>query len=115
MRAKTIFYLLVIFMLIYDPAFGQQIPVTPDSSKLYANIQSYSKRNKFTSLMYGMIFRPVGIIAPKKKIKKKINTKLLQKPYSAFEGKIIRNISIETLDPFGYSLANPLGAEGNFF
>ncbi|MDP4270269.1 MAG: hypothetical protein Q8909_09095 [Bacteroidota bacterium] len=32
--------------------------------------------------------------------------KLIQKPYNTFEGKTIRQINIQTLDPFGYSIAD---------
>lgn len=38
------------------------------------------------------------------KRKKKTYKKLIQKPYSTFEGKTIRHIYVETLDPFGYSI-----------
>ena len=52
--------------------------------------------------MHGMFFKPV---APGIK-KKKTYKKLIQKPYSTFEGKVIRHISITTLDPFGYLIAD---------
>lgn len=64
---------------------------------MYRDIQTYSKKNKFTKFMYGMIFEPV--IIKKKKVKKII----VRKRFRAFEGKIIRHINIVTLDPFGYS------------
>lgn len=38
-----------------------------------------------------------------------------QKPYSAFEGKIIRRINIKTLDPFGYSIDDTTVKMQNFF
>ena len=53
-----------------------------------------------------MVFKPVANVTPKKKAVKKRYKKLIQKPYSTFEGKTIRNINIETLDPFGYSISD---------
>jgi hypothetical protein len=102
-------------VLFIENVNSQEIPTASDSTKLYENIQSYSKRNKLTGFVYGMIFKPVEGFSPKKTPRKKVNKNLIRKPYSAFEGKIIRNISIESLDPFGYSIANPLGEPENFF
>ena len=48
--------------------------------------------------MYGLIFKPVALI----KLEKGPH-ELLRLPYSDFEGKIIRKISVLTLDPFGFS------------
>ncbi|MDP4208208.1 MAG: hypothetical protein Q8928_05275 [Bacteroidota bacterium] len=94
-------------------AFAQQTPVKTDSTHLYKTIETYSKRSKFGSFMYKLIFKPVAIIS-KKKVKRKVYKKLIQKPYSAFEGKTIRHINIETLDPFGYSIADTLVTSQNF-
>ncbi|MCK9399736.1 MAG: hypothetical protein M0Q51_07030 [Bacteroidales bacterium] len=60
--------------------------------------------------MYRLVFKPV---APSSK-KKKVYKKLIQKPYSTFEGKIIRHINIVTLDPFGYSIADTIVTSQNF-
>ncbi|MCA1759096.1 MAG: hypothetical protein LC658_04945, partial [Bacteroidales bacterium] len=43
-----------------------------------------------------------------------VNKRLIQKPYSSFEGKIIRHINITTLDPFGYSIGDTISASQNF-
>jgi hypothetical protein len=64
--------------------------------------------------MYSLIFRPVNSNSHLKKGKKKVYKKLIQKPYSAFEGKIIRHINIETLDPFGYSIGDSIQSSLNF-
>jgi hypothetical protein len=63
---------------------------------MYKDIQTYSKKHKFTKFVHKLVFKSIN---PKKKIKKK----LVQTNYLQFEGKIIRNINIVTLDPFGYS------------
>jgi hypothetical protein len=46
--------------------------------------------------------------------KRKSYKKLIQKPYSTFEGKVIRHISITTLDPFGYVVDDSLVEPANF-
>jgi hypothetical protein len=106
---------LLIFSLLFSvSAYAQETPTKEDSTKLYANIQTYSKKSKFAGLVYGLIFNPVAINSPKKKGKKKATTKQVQKPYSSFEGKVIRHIYIETLDPFGYSVSDTSRTRQNF-
>ncbi|WP_235893257.1 BamA/TamA family outer membrane protein [Flavobacterium franklandianum] len=46
--------------------------------------------------MHKLVFKPIN---PKQILRKKV----VRQNYQAFEGKIIRNINIITLDPFGYS------------
>jgi hypothetical protein len=77
-------------------SFSQENVPKKDSSKTYKDIQTYSKKHKFTKFIHKLVFKPIN---PKKK-KTKI---IVQQNYQAFEGKIIRNINIVTLDPFGYS------------
>tara|TARA_R110000868_G_scaffold243900_4_gene500029 strand:- start:1282 stop:3060 length:1779 start_codon:yes stop_codon:yes gene_type:complete len=74
-------------------SFSQINKVEKDSTDMYKSIQTYSKKNKLTKFMYGLIFQP---IRSKAKIPK-------QKKHKNLDGKIIRNIKIVTLDPFGYS------------
>ncbi len=106
MWSKKIFIYLIVFILTSDFAFAQKTPAKKDSTNLYKNIESFSKRSKFTKFIYRLVFKPVAAITKKKKGKKKVYKKLIQKPYSSFEGKTIRHINIETLDPFGYSIAD---------
>ncbi len=95
------------FFLIAINAFAsaQEIPAKADSTHLYKNIETYSKRNKFNTFIYRLFFKPVSIIS-KKEIIKKGYKKLIQKPYSTFQGKIIRKINIVTLDPFGFTASD---------
>ncbi|MCX6320529.1 MAG: hypothetical protein NTX93_01825 [Bacteroidia bacterium] len=111
---KKYFILFFVSFLLSDFVFAQQIPVKKDSTILYKNIESFSGRSKFTQFMYSLVFKPVTIISKKKEVQKKVYKKLIQKPYSAFEGKIIRNIDIVTLDPFGYSATDTTVAKQNF-
>ncbi len=66
---------------------------------MYRDIEKYSNKRKFTRFIYKLIFEPVA----KQKIRKSSFQKIKRVNYAQFEGKIIRNIKITTLDPFGYS------------
>jgi hypothetical protein len=105
-------------------AFGQEalakkdttihgLATKKDSTQLYKNIETFSKRTRFTKFAYGLFFKPAS---PKKqKGTKHGYKKLTQKPYSDFEGKIIRHINIESLDPFSYSIADTIKVSTSFF
>jgi hypothetical protein len=89
---------LILILLLFcccPVSFSQVDKPKKDSSAVYKDIQTYSKKRKFTKLMHKLIFRPVNL-----KVKKE---KVVRKKYLAFEGRIIRNINIITLDPFGFS------------
>ncbi len=77
-------------------SFSQENEPKKDSSKVYKDIQTYSKKHKIIDFFHNLIFEPIN---PKKKKEKKV----VRQRYQEFEGKIIRNINIITLDPFGYS------------
>jgi hypothetical protein len=76
------------------------LKVTQDSVTFKA-IEKYSLKSKFTRFIHGLIFKHVipDVKHPPKKTK-------IKKPkvFRKAEGKIIRNIFITTLNPFGYSL-----------
>jgi hypothetical protein len=112
---RNIVILFFISLFASDYAFSQETPVKKDSTQLYRDIESFSKKSRFTNFIYRMVFKPVKAVLPKKLAKKKRYKKLIQKPYSTFEGKTIRNINIETLDPFGYSVTDTNVAPNNSF
>lgn len=99
---------IVLFLLVFtfESGFSQNAPEKKDSSQVQKNIESFSGRHKFTRFIYHLIFKPTPAKSSIKKAKKKRPVKPIQKSYSNFEGKIIRNIHIETLDPFGYSISD---------
>lgn len=101
---KTILLLSIFSIFTLGLAHAQETPAKKDSTKVYKDIETYSKHNKFTKFLYSIIFKPIPVSSAKKKPQKRVYKKLIQKPYSSFEGKIIRNINIITLDPFGYSV-----------
>ncbi|MEL7589578.1 MAG: hypothetical protein AAGU19_22885 [Prolixibacteraceae bacterium] len=96
-------------------AFAQQTPEKKDTTRLYEHIQNYAEGSRFTKFMYRLFFKPVAPQSHKKAAAAKIYKKLIRTPYSAFEGKIIRHVNIETLDPFGSSIADTIVASPNFF
>jgi hypothetical protein len=67
---------------------------------MYRNIETFSKKTRATKFLYKYFFKsvaPKALPAPKR-------NKPLNKTYQRFENKIIRNIKVTTLDPFGYDL-----------
>ena len=111
---KIIFILFLFLILKNENTFAQKVPIKIDSTHIYKNIESYSKRRKVTKFMYKLVFKPVAVSSPKNKNKKHTYKKRIQKSYKAFEGKTIRHINIETLDPFGYSVADTIILTQNF-
>jgi len=70
-----------------------------DTTNIYKRIEQYSDKRKFTKKVHQLIFRSTA-----KKHKKA--TPKNNRDYSDLEGKIIRNIVIETKDPFGFSFTD---------
>ncbi|CAH8283464.1 hypothetical protein EV196_102415 [Mariniflexile fucanivorans] len=91
-------YIFILFLFAGPYVLAQLKPEEKDSVPVYKKIETYSQKSKFTKTIYDLIFR-----SSHKKSKKSISIKK-QMDYSAFQGKPIRNISIETLDPFGFSV-----------
>jgi hypothetical protein len=111
---KNIFLLFIISFLISDLAFAQQTPAKKDSTSIYKNIEAYSRQSKFKTFLYRSIFKPATPETKNKNVRRRTYKNLIQKPYSIFEGKIIRNIDVVTFDPFGYSVSDTIVADQNF-
>ena len=99
-------------MLFFSYQFvcAQENLIQKDTSKGYRAIEKYSKKRKFTKFIHKLIFHSVETEKVTKSSFQKINTK----NYATFEGKIVRNIHIKTLDPFGYSETDSLKSPKNF-
>lgn len=69
-----------------------------DSTEVYTKIRNYSKKNKFTQTLHKLLF--------KSRKPKRRQELLVQTDTSDYSGKIIRNINIVTLDPFGQSITD---------
>jgi hypothetical protein len=107
-KHKIGIYLLILFS--YQVASAQENQIKKDTSKGYRAIEKYSKKRKFTKFIHKLIFHSVETEKVTKSSFQKINTK----NYATFEGKIVRNIHIKTLDPFGYSETDSLKSPKNF-
>jgi hypothetical protein len=104
LNKKIILLLLMLFSI--QNTFSQIKKSEQDSTEVFQRIQNYSKKNKFTKFVHGLFFEPlkskknIPVIQPKKRI--------------PAEDKIIRNINIITLDPFGFSDTNSIRKPGNW-
>jgi hypothetical protein len=113
---KNLILISIIILTTNDFAFAQKTDAPEDSitSKepilIYQNIETYSERSRFTRFMIRFFFKPVVPDLPPLEVK----SRLIQKPYSTFEGKIIRDINIVTLDPFGNSIGDTITTTLNF-
>lgn len=88
---------LFIGLLFCNGLFAQVKDEKKDSTDLYQNIKEYSNKNKFTKMMHKWMFRS------SKPKKREVENEVQVSSLDA-EGKIIRNIIIQTLDPFGQSV-----------
>ncbi|MGD0581344.1 MAG: hypothetical protein ABR974_00210 [Bacteroidales bacterium] len=114
-RLKNIVILLMVSFILNDSTYAQQTHVKKDSTILYKKIESYSEQGRVKKFMFGLVFKPVANNPKKTEVKIKGYKKLIQKSYRNYEGKIIRNINIATLDPFGYSSTDTGEIRQNFF
>jgi len=82
------------------PLWAQDTKTPKDSTQVYKKIETYSEKSKFTKTLHRLIFRPTT------GNHRRSSNQPRKKNYDRFEGKIIRNIIIETLDPFGFSISD---------
>lgn len=104
MKVKNSRFLLLLFSIGWFSVSYSQTPIqqkTQDTVKVYKKIEDFSKKSKLTKTLHKFIFEPTDV-----KNSNPIRRKAKPKQYRKFEGKIIRNINIETLDPFGYSVSD---------
>lgn len=92
-------FISLFLILCCQIVFAQDDPKAKDTAKMYRDIEKYSKKGKFTKFLHKLVFKPVA----KQKIRRNSFHKIKRQNYKQCEGKIIRNINIATLDPFGYS------------
>lgn len=92
------FFISILFLLLGAQVLAQTKPVAKDSVGVYKRIEAYSQQKKFTKTLHKLIFR-----SSKKRNNTSVSIKK-QQDYGDYHGKPIRNIIIETLDPFGFSV-----------
>lgn len=106
LKIKLLFLLL--FMTAAPMAAQNTTPkdsVREKHDSRYKKLENYSKNKKFTKFIYKLIFRPVKVKEAsntRKEIKNKAPE--MKNTFNNYEGRIVRRIKIETLDPFGYSI-----------
>lgn len=112
MRYKFFLIFLFFTVCISEFVYGQKDNIKKDSTKIYRDIETFSKKRKSTKYIYHLLFLPIATTPiPKSKISKKQHVNL--KSNRNFEGKIIRNINITTLNPFGYSISDTVPVSQN--
>ncbi len=104
--SSKLFTYLVLFLFAFLPCQAQKKEVNSgnDSVKVYKKIEDISKKSKFNKFIYRLLFKSQrGDGHSPKKARQQY---FIKKSFDRNEGKIIRQIRIETLDPFGYSADN---------
>ena len=91
-------------------SMAQDTTKTKEETKKYSKIQAYSNKHKFTKFFYKLIFEPIY----KPSVKKNSFSKVKKINFRNLEGKTIRNIKINSSDPFGYSLNDSTETPKNF-
>lgn len=107
MFRQQIMIFLIFISLYCQFSFSQEKEPKKDSLEVYKDLQSYSKKYKFTKFVHKLIFKPINS-------KQKRRKKVIGQNYQVFEGKIIRKINIVTLDPFGYSEIDTIAKPRNW-
>ena len=97
-------YFILIFLFACVVSHAQKKNSGNDSVIVYKKIEKYSKKSGFNKFIYKLFFK---VKRSETKSQKNIRKEfLVKKSFDRNEGKIIRDIKIETLDPFGYSVDN---------
>lgn len=97
-------YLLFLLSLLHFSVLGQETgTIHKDSLKKnqkekLEKLEDLSKKSKFGKFTHRLIFKPIN------KKRRPRNTERVS--FTNSEGKIIRNINIVTLDPFGFSISD---------
>jgi hypothetical protein len=99
---RKIIIVIGFFLLISSFCSAQNNGIVNDSTTVYHDIHNFSKKSSFSKAIYKLIFRPSAL-------HKTVN-RIIEPNYrpdqNIYKGKIIRNINIKTLDPFGYSVSD---------
>ena len=104
MRYKYV--LITILFFCCQIMTSQEKTPKKDSVQVYKDLEKYSKKSGAGKFIHKLLFKTTR--ANKTSLKSLKKKYLIQKSFDKYEGKIIRNINIETLDPFGYSVENEI-------
>ena len=103
MERRYILIALLLSLCILPCAYGQHDNVKKDSLKVYRSIETFSNKRKITKFFYDLFFVPVSSIPTQQNTFSKKRRPVINPIY---EGKIVRQIFITTLNPFGYSISD---------
>ncbi|WP_240793844.1 hypothetical protein [Antarcticibacterium arcticum] len=104
MKFNLILVFIVLFMGACPHGFSQGKKNEDENLKLYKGIEEFSKKTKLTKFIHKLVFRPTGS-NPQANFQKR-----QERSYKKYHGKIIRNIEINVLDPFGRVLKDTAGS-----
>lgn len=104
MRLKSTFSLLLWLCFAVSNAQKKEVHSGNDSTIVYKKIENLSQKSKFNRFIYKLLFKSNRQTKTTSSAKRR--RFLIKKSFDRNEGKIIRNINIETLDPFGFSAEN---------
>lgn len=94
-KYRLLFFLFCMCFSIHG--FSQINKPEKDSTEtVYKKIEDYSDKSKLNKLLHSLVFK-----SNKKPVRKEGVTN--KQNYTNYEGKIIRNIKVESNDPFGFS------------
>lgn len=98
---------LILPLLFFCTELSAQVPENNDSLKddkgqLVKKLEKQKDRSGLGKFIYKSLVKE-----PKSKDSGKVDIQKRPEPFSKAEGKIIRNIQINTHDPFGYSIEDP--------
>ncbi|WP_333851758.1 hypothetical protein [Epilithonimonas sp.] len=83
--------LILVFLNFFSVAQAQE-----RKDSIYYKIEEFSDKRKFTKFIHRFIFRREADSAS-------VNSRTEKQVQETYDGKYIRNIRIETIDPFGYN------------
>ncbi|VXB05847.1 conserved hypothetical protein [Flavobacterium sp. 9AF] len=92
--------LILLFILFFIPSFSQKNSRENDSVKIYHDIHEYAKKGKFSKFVYRLFFRSSQL----NHSNNTSSTEAFKNDLITYDGRIIREIHIKTLDPFGFSI-----------
>ena len=98
---------LILLLLMNTISYSQNSEEIKDSTKVYRNIYDFSRKSKTSEFFYHLFFNKRAL---QKKPSSQVSTKNTKPEINHIKhkGKIIRNIYIDSYDPFGYSLNDTL-------
>lgn len=101
MQQRNFILLLLFFGCAWKFSVAQENNSGNEKPEVYQKIESFSTQRKFTNELHRWIVKPTCTETPHNAGEP---AAVSQETFRNFEGKIIRQINIVTLDPFGYSV-----------